>query len=385
MRKLAADWIFDGQDFYQNQVLMFDGDTFIEMVNRSDVGEYEHYSGILSPGFVNTHCHLELSHLLGKVPTGTGLLTFLKSVVQFRDVDQSEIDDAIVKADSYMWENGIQAVGDISNQSDTIATKKSSKIKYQTFLEMFDFMQEGMTDQMVKNYKAAYDDFVAAELKVSAVPHAPYTVSPSLYKYINQLNDSSSVISIHNQETRDENQYFIDKSGGFSNFFNEFGIQDNAFEPIGKTSIHYALQYMDIDCKTLFVHNTQTSIEDIQFATKKLNKAYWVTCPNANLYIENSLPDYQTFINEKVKLTVGTDSLSSNWQLSVLQELKTIQRYNSYIPTETLLKWATKNGAEALSLENQIGSFQKGLTPGVVHLKGGNIESLQLAEASRII
>lgn len=385
MRKLTADWIFDGKDFYQNQVLVFDKDTFVEMIPFDEVDEYEQYSGILSPGFVNTHCHLELSHLLGKVPTGTGLLPFLKSVVQFRDIDQQEIDDAIENADAYMWEQGIQAVGDISNQSDTIAIKKSSRIIYQTFLEMFDFMQEGMTDQMTTNYKAAYDAFRAENLRVSAVPHAPYTVSPKLYHYINELNQSSSVISIHNQETKHENQYFLDKSGGFSDFFSGFGIQDDAFAPIGQTSIHFALRHMDTACKTLFVHNTQTTAKDIQFANKKMDQVFWATCPNANLYIENALPDYQTFIEEDAQLTIGTDSLSSNWQLSVLEELKTIQKYNSYIPIETLLTWATSNGAEALSLDDSLGSFQKGFTPGLIQLKGGSIESLQEAEVVRLI
>ena len=84
-------------------------------------------------------------------------------------------------------------------------------------------------------------------------------------------------------------------------------------------------------------------------------------CPKANLYIENSLPDYSIFDVEK--LCLGTDSLASNSSLSILEELKVLQE-NTDFDINTLLKIACKNGAEALGLKD-LGTFEKGKTPGV--------------------
>ena len=83
------------------------------------------------------------------------------------------------------------------------------------------------------------------------------------------------------------------------------------------------------------------------------------------MYIENRLPNYQLFIDAEAKMTIGTDSLTSNWQLSVLDEMKTIAKYQSYIPFETLIRWATLNGAEALGFEKDFGSLEIGKTPGL--------------------
>jgi cytosine/adenosine deaminase-related metal-dependent hydrolase len=125
---------------------------------------------------------------------------------------------------------------------------------------------------------------------------------------------------------------------------------------------------MDPNQRTLFVHNTLTSREDIAAAHTWSDKVYWATCPNANLFIENKLPDYQFFIDADARMTIGTDSLSSNWQLSILEEMKTISRYQSYVPFDTLLQWATLNGARALGMEDELGSLEAGKAPGVLLL-----------------
>lgn len=117
---------------------------------------------------------------------------------------------------------------------------------------------------------------------------------------------------------------------------------------------------MDPNQRTLFVHNTMTSDADIKAAHKWSDKVYWATCANANLYIENRLPNYKTFIDNNACMTIGTDSLTSNWRLSILDEMKTISKYQSYVDFETLLRWATLNGAEALGFEDELGSFEVG-------------------------
>ena len=97
-----------------------------------------------------------------------------------------------------------------------------------------------------------------------------------------------------------------------------------------------------------------------------LTNNYYCTCPKANLYIEDTLPNYNIFNPEK--LCVGTDSLASNNSLSILEELQIIKN-NSNFDLNTLLKIASKNGAEALGFSN-LGTFEKGKTPGVNLISG---------------
>ena len=333
--------------------------------------DIQHFDGILIPGMVNAHCHLELSHMVGRVDTGTGLLPFLKKVVTLREVDEDVILQAIADQDEKMYNSGISAIGDISNTSHTHQTKMTSPIRYYSFVEMFDFMQDSMTDNTIAQYTEVYNTHVANDKNAkSYVPHAPYTVSKRLLKEINKLNNPHATVSVHNQETPPENELFLKGTGAFHAFFDQFGFKYPSDICIEETSIHYLLQHMDPLCKTLFVHNTLTTRDDVKAALDFSPDIYWATCPNANLYIENRLPDYQVFLDTGVKVCVGTDSLTSNWQLDIWEEVKTILKHQSYLSLDDVMKWATLNGAEALSMDDQLGSLTVGKSPGIVHING---------------
>ena len=329
-------------------------------------------AGVLIPGFVNAHCHLELSHLRGRVDTGTTLLPFLVGVVSLRETDQAEIDAAIEEQDRAMWAAGIQAVGDICNKLDTAETKRRSPIRYYSFVEMFDFLQPDRAAATYEQYAPVYAGQASGGGNAkSAVPHAPYTVSDPLYARINALNTGRETVSIHNQETPAEDELFRHGSGPFLPFFAGFGASLDHFSATGRASLHHALERMDPDKRTLLVHNTLTTAEDIAAAHAwGRNGVYWATCPNANLYIENRLPNYRRFLDAGAKVCVGTDSLTSNWQLSVLEELRAISKYQSYVPFATLLEWATRNGAEALQFDDELGSLEAGKRPGLLRLDG---------------
>lgn len=371
MRKITADWLFPiSSKPIKNGVIIVDNQGKILKIDsrdNHDAASLEHYTGVLVPGFINTHCHLELSHMKGKVATGTTLIPFITDVVTQRGAEAEVIADAIEKAEKEMIDSGIVAVGDISNVTDTFAQKAKGNLRYYTFVEMFDFLQENDAEREFEKYKAVYDALPLAKgSRKSVVPHAPYSVSRHLFKKINNFNAKEGItISIHNQETQAEQDMFLHGNGGFYDFYGKFGITLDKSKPSGKTAIHYALENLPPSVKTLFVHNTLTSKADIGAAQMWSEHVYWATCPNANLYIENRLPNYQNFIEDHARMTIGTDSLTSNWQLSILEEMKTIQRFQSYVPFEILIRWATLNGAQALGFDDTLGSFDIGKTPGI--------------------
>ncbi len=370
MKKISADLVItnNGPPQQDQVIILDDSNTIIELANAADhdPSSVKRYRGAIIPGFVNAHCHLELSHLYGMVETGTGLLPFMQKVVQMREIGQEIIDQAIRDGDQEMIDNGIVAVGDISNQVDTFEIKRSSRIRYYTFVEMFDFMQPQKSDEFFTNYLQVFEQAPDDNSnRKTAVPHAPYSVSPVLFKKIKSLQKSDCTVSVHNQETVEEDLLFRHGTGKFGDFFQEFGFTLDHFQPTGMSSIRYTLSHLDPNQRTLLVHNTMTSSEDIVFVERWSNLVYWATCPNANLYIENHLPHYQKFIDQNCKICVGTDSLTSNWGLSIWEELKTIHKYQSYVPVEELIRWATINGALALGFEKSLGSIERGKRPGL--------------------
>jgi cytosine/adenosine deaminase-related metal-dependent hydrolase len=124
--------------------------------------------------------------------------------------------------------------------------------------------------------------------------------------------------------------------------------------------------------RLILVHNTFTAEEDIVFAlehTKEhLSGIHFCLCANANLYIENRMPPIDILIKNKAEIILGTDSYSSNWQLSIAAEIRTIRKEMPSIPLQLILQWATINGAKALERDDVLGSFEPGKKPGIVLL-----------------
>ncbi|HXC05880.1 MAG TPA: amidohydrolase family protein, partial [Bacteroidia bacterium] len=141
------------------------------------------------------------------------------------------------------------------------------------------------------------------------------------------------------------------------------------FQAPGKPSLESTLAYYSRNRKLLLVHNTYATETEMKLPSGAL-KLYWATCPRANLYIENKLPDYAAMLKTDLMVTVGTDSLASNSCLSVLEELKTISGACREIDLSTLLSWACKNGAEFLGIDKEFGTLEKGKKPGLVLISG---------------
>ena len=189
-------------------------------------------------------------------------------------------------------------------------------------------------------------------------------------------------MSIHNQETESENHFYQHGNGELFNFLNINEKTNGTFTPTKQTALPSFLGKYNNLRKVLLVHNTFTNKQDIAWANNFSKNIYWAFCPNANLYIENRQPNYSLFLNENC--TIGTDSLASNWSLSILDELKTISRNSPETPLQTLIKWATINGAEFLGIDEQFGSIEKGKKPGLNLIETIDLKSLKLLDNSTI-
>lgn len=370
---LSASWIYPvSNPPLKNGVIAIDTDgTIIELLTAEEaelknIQNITRYEGSLVPGLINTHCHLELSHLAGKIPMHTGLPGFVQQVMQLRAVSAEEIEAAMIMADAQMYENGIVATGDISNQLSSRQVKLQSKIYYHTFVETMGFNPDKAIE-IIKKAEETRNAF--SPLKATIVPHAPYSVSEPLFKEIFRTSGAEGEsVSIHNQETTEENAFFESGTGHFLKLYEFLGLDISFFKAKGKSSLQTYLPLLSSAAKTLLVHNTFTSSQDLEFALETHSQLYWCLCPNANLYIENRLPDIELLTSAGLNITLGTDSLGSNHQLSILAEMLTLQE-KANVPFDALLRWATLNGAVFLGIDEQFGSFEPGKRPGINLIK----------------
>jgi cytosine/adenosine deaminase-related metal-dependent hydrolase len=383
-RKFKADNLFDGYQLHgAGKVLITDTEGKIEaIVNESEAGDdVQSFKGILSPGFINCHCHLELSHLKNVIPPHTGLIEFLCSVVTKRDFAPEIIQREIEKAEKEMYDNGIVAVGDIGNTADTAKVKSNSKIRWQNFVEVIGFTDDKAEENILQFQNVANELESATRTshtqhRTSLVPHAPYSISSKTFQLINQLT-KNQIISIHNQEHPAEDILYKTGGGEYLKLFKIFGINESPFPVTGRSSIRSVLPYFNNGQTIFLIHNTFMPEEDIvwanEYAAANGLKLVYCFCVNANMYIENKTPAVENFIKNNCHIVLGTDSYSSNWQLSIAKEMESLLSMPSagwrmaYLDVaETVLKWATINGAKALQWDDELGSFEKRKKPGIV-------------------
>ncbi|WP_121352539.1 amidohydrolase family protein [Flavisolibacter nicotianae] len=395
-RKITATKIFDGYCFRENAVLVVDENGVVDaFLPRKEAGEgVETFDGILSPGLINCHCHLELSHMKGKIPEGTGLVDFVFKVVTERSATEEEILEAIATAEDEMKRNGIVAVGDICNNTLTLPQKQKGHLHYYNFIEASGWLP-AISNARFERAKMIYDAYVSGQgsmenressttatgnrqtSNTSIVPHAPYSVSENLWQAI-QPYFENKVVSIHNQETRFEDEFFVHGTGDFERMYELMKIDNSHHQPTNRSSLQSYFNKLSRAEKIILVHNTFTAEEDVAYVRRETTnvrqesyppQTFFCLCVNANQYIETALPPVEMLRKNGCNLVLGTDSLASNWNLSILDEMKTIRKNFPQIPLEELLTWATSNGAKALGMDGFLGSFEKGKKPGVILLQ----------------
>lgn len=367
MRIISANSIFTGINFLSQEMALVIDDFGIlkDIVKKTEIqgSEIEHYDGIIAPGFVNAHCHLELSHLFSQIESKTGLIEFLKQVIAKRNnFNKKEQEDAAIEADFKMWESGIVAVGDISNIDTTFKTKANSKIYYHTFIELIG-LNPFHSETIFEKGLSLLKELENYNLIGSLAAHAPFSSSKLLINKIANYNSLNNLaFSIHNQESEEETKFFAGRPSGINDLFDYLNIDINWFTPPKTSSL---LSYLDVipNKKSLLVHNTFCKEEDI--IASKYKFINWCFCPGANLFIENTLPNCDLFLNHNQNWCIGTDSLASNQKLDMCFEASILLSKLPSISIESILKALTYNGAKALGIEDKFGKLIIGKNTGL--------------------
>lgn len=337
--------------------------------------------GILCPGFVNAHCHAELSYLKGKFRKGTGMAGFIDQINALRDTSSKEDRLAALKeALDGLWAQGVVAMADISNCADSFALKASHPLYTRTFLEVFG-ADPAECDAVMASVRDLQAQARALGLDAAPTPHSCYTMSPQLLSASAAAGLEDGFLSFHSEESEEEEEMMRYGRGPMWDNRIANGIPT---PPVtGTSSLEYFLDRLKaaglkkpVQGNVLLVHECCLTPEGAALAREVLAHPYIAVCPLSNLFIHHTLPPISVMRASGIPICIGTDSLSSNDALNMVAEIACLQEAFPEVPLQEMLEWACLNGARFLGLENRLGTLEPGKKPGVVRIV--NCKSVRL-------
>lgn len=374
MRRIAAHYLISRGRVLSRPIVECDSEgviTRIEQWDRLDnLASTEFYAGALTAGFVNAHCHLELSYLRGAIAPGTGFGGFARAIGMVRgNYTMAERQQALAAASSRMWAEGVEVVADIINDDSSFEHKRQSPIHYHNFAELFGL-----------NTTAEAMNHLLAEPNTSLTPHSTYSLQSSAFAAAAQ----GELLSIHFMESPDEEELYRG-AGSLAGWYSRMGWECD-FIHYGSPAARLVGQVAN-NKRVLLVHCCCISDNEIELLNNHFSTPpTFVLCPQSNNYISGLRPPVELLLHHNAKVAIGTDSLASNNNLSIVEELKLLPE----VPLAKRIEWATVGGAEALGLSDRFGSIEVGKRPGIVLIEGieelnGELQLAPTAHSRRLV
>lgn len=335
---------------------------------------------VLLPALVNPHTHLELSYLQGRVPPSDDFHHWVTRLMSMRrtlgpDPYAPEIIESAVRAIEHARATGTVLIGDISNTLVTVDLLRDARMPAQVFYEQLGF---NLPDPAAKIAQARASIAAiersllpspeglprtgqsAPDVRIALAPHAPYSVSPALFRAIRAEVDADRhpVTSVHLGESKDEVQFLRDGTGPVRTMLEQFGVWTDAWTPPATSPVGYLDALGFLDARTVVVHGVQLDAADL--ARLQSIGATLVSCPRSNVYVGVGSPPLETFYESGVNVALGTDSLTSVADLNMFNELAEARRIAPRVPARRLLESATLIGARALGFGREFGSIERG-------------------------
>ena len=193
----------------------------------------------------------------------------------------------------------------------------------------------------------------------------------------------SPLMSIHFMETPAEVDFF-DRKGGIFELVSASAGREPDFLAYGGHA-ERLVGSLPREAHLILIHNTQMRRRDMELIMGYFEDVTFVLCPRSNYYIDADFPPAQMLYEAGARVALGTDSLSSNRSLSMVEEMKWLCAHNPALPLAAVLQWATLNGARALRFGDEIGSFEPGKRPGAVLLTGVDFDAMRLREDAKTV
>ncbi|MDO9511278.1 MAG: amidohydrolase family protein [Bacteroidales bacterium] len=360
-----------------NGIIHLDADGII--LGLYDESEYcsetVWYDGIICPGFINAHTHLELSGMKTLIPEGSGLNAFIGHVEKLKQHHLTD-ESLMLAAMDDMWESGTVAACDISNTRASISVKNNREIYWHNFIEVFGSHPSVAQSQfdkgieLLKEFQSRLPQF-----KSSLSPHATYSLSTELFNLLKEyISNYPGPFSIHNSESEDEIALFTRNEGKIATRLREWGVPSDYLPFSAKRPLQSIYNLLPNLQRVLLVHNTLSNAADLDFIMQAFSDPWFCLCPESNQYISKQMPIVVLFRKFTDRICLGTDSYASSGSLSIARQIYLLMQQKNGPGLEEAIRWGSINGARFMNIEEKFGTLEPGKKPGIIQITGFDLQ-----------
>ena len=361
VRVVAAPFVLagPGAPVLRDGAVALDGDRVVALGPRPALeerfGQAERLDAVVLPALVNAHLHLELSHLAGRIPGGSGLVPWIRSLVAARRA-AGPAAEAMERAAASLERAGVAAVGDVTNTLDSLPPLARRGIAGTLFHEVFGFTAGRAAEAMRAAAEARErTGSPPPGLAIAPSPHAVYSTHPPTLARLLQAGPAS----VHVAEDPGERDFCSRAQGPFAELVLQLGLAPGELKPMARSAVAAVAPHLG--ARSLAVHAVDVDEEDL--AELRGSGATVVLCPRSNLAIGGRLADLPRLLGAGVPLAVGTDSLASASSLSPLAELAALRRAFPAVEPARLLALAWNGAAVGAPA---VGRLSPGAAPGIL-------------------
>ena len=315
---------------------------------------------LILPGFVNAHCHLSLSGLHGKVARQERFVDWIESVVaENAALSWHDRVDALHREAQTLIESGVTALGDYFSHPELLVEYQALPFRQVLFLETLGF-QSGLAGEKIRSMAALLQEHPAGAgslLQLAVAPHAPYSVSPALFKELKKMADKLDCrYSCHVAEVAEETQFLSQGEGDILELLKKRKAYDSSWKAPGVGPVRY-LEQLGVLRDMVAIHLNYLEKYDLSRLAE--NNASAVFCPGSTRWFgRKTWMPVKDLLDRGIAVGLGTDSLASNDSLNFLDNIRLSEEMVPELHRSEILWLATVGGSQALGIE------KIGLEPG---------------------
>jgi cytosine/adenosine deaminase-related metal-dependent hydrolase len=345
-------------DDYENGELVIERGRIVEVrsgVSESFAGGITHdwSDCLILPGFVNAHCHLSLSGLQGKVARQDRFVDWIELVVAENAVlSWHDRVEAMHREAQTLIESGVTALGDYFSHPELLVEYQALPFRQMLFLETIGF-QSGVADEKIRSVEALLQEHPAGAgslLQLAVAPHAPYSVSPDLFKGLKKLADKLDCrYSCHVAEVEAETRFLSQGDGDFIELLKKREAYDSSWKAPGVGPVRY-LEQLGVLRDMMTIHLNHLEESDVNRLFE--NNASAIFCPGSTRWFgRKTWMPVKDLLDPGIAVGLGTDSLASNDSLNFLHEIRLAEEMTPELHRSEILWLATTGGSQALDIE----------------------------------
>jgi cytosine/adenosine deaminase-related metal-dependent hydrolase len=312
------------------------------------------------PGLVNAHTHLELTAFHDQLTRFDSFTDWISRLIhQRRTWTQKQFAASTAEGAGLSLASGTTLAGDITSSGVGWDATRGVNLRRVVFEEVI-ALSSSQADQVVSRLNNAFKGARPDPLLTHGIsPHAPYSVSPNLYRRAAESAHTRRILlATHAAETKAEIEFLRTGTGEFRDFLEGIGALPGDWKPPRLHPVAYLDTLGVLGQSCLLIHGNYLDPDALSRILK--TRSTVVYCPRSHAFFGHEAHPVRKMLDLGINVALGTDSLASNDSLSILDEMRFLFENRKDLRPQEIFRAATVNGAAALGFDNALGRLKPG-------------------------